>query len=309
MEASSKAFSIKAEQLSTRYKDKAIYYISVSRKGGYFWGLRNAVKIRNHNGAFVSWAAPAKSDWSYSDDLKFYKTDSAGNAQTLSYEFWDPQPGYITGSSLYYQFEVDINRGNKRQESKTIYVGIDSTYTSSDFKSCGGNLTLYTSKIADVSNVLLTVTADDGSKSDRYIHVSASFTNQENHYTGTLYRGKTSLGTTKGSISKDIPITYDMFEKTETFYFKITGADGTEYPNSTKQVPIYIEPSGVGIWNKKNNKSNEVYHMYYKKNANLLQCIPFNLINNLMGQLYIHIIWHLYMQGSHASSRAIIMHD
>ena len=270
MEASSRAFSIKAEQLSTRYKDKARYYISVSRKGGYFWGYRNAVKIRNHDGAFVSWAAPAKSEWSW-DGSNYYKTDSAGNVQTLSYEFWAPQPGYITGNSLYYEFEVNIDRGNKRQGSKTIYVGIDSTYTSSDFKSCGGNLTLYTSKIADVSNVSLTVTADDGSKSERYIHVTASFTNPENHYTGTLYRGNTSLGTTKGSISKDIPITYDMFEKTETFYFKITGADGTAYTNSTKQVPIYIEPSGVGIWNKKNNKSNEVYHMYYKKNGDIIE--------------------------------------
>ena len=55
-----------------------------------------------------------------------------------------------------------------------------------------------------------------------------------------------------------------MFNTTQKFSISIKGKDGQEY--HTTNSSILVQPSGVGIWYKGNNKMNEVYHVYYKNN-------------------------------------------
>lgn len=256
------AFQVEAWQTGST-ADSASYRMVVSRRGTYFWGTLRAVAIHDHEGRIVYWSAPKKSSWKW-DGSVYYLNDYDGSKQVLSWEYWAPQSGYITANSLTYDRTVSIDRGNNRQGSKTVNIGIQSTYTDSRFITCRGDLTLTTSKIADVSNVSLSVSADDKSISNRYIRVSASFTNPENYYTGYLYHGSTLLGSTTGSISQEIKITYDMFDTTQNFNFIIKGRDEITY--STKLASVNIEPSGVGIWYKQDNTMKEVFHVYYKNN-------------------------------------------
>ena len=66
------------------------------------------------------------------------------------------------------------------------------------------------------------------------------------------------------SYSKDIAVTNAMHNTTRTYTITIKGDDGVVY--KTQSVSVYIEPSGVGIWYKQNNKPKECYHVYYKNN-------------------------------------------
>lgn len=262
MKVQKNGLQVEASQTSST-ATSATYTMKVSRRGTYFWGLKDKIYVCDHNGRIICWAAPEKSKWKW-DGTNYYLTNSSGSKQTLSWEFWKPQSGYVAASSLTYTRTVTINRGNARQGSKTINIGIESAYSGSNLSTCKGNLTLTTSKIADASNVVLTANADGVGVSDRYIRLSASFTNPENYYTGYLYHGSTLLGTTTNSISKEIKITNSMFETTQSFSFVIKGKDGVSYV--TKPAECYVEPGGVGIWNRKDGVAKEVTNVYYKNN-------------------------------------------
>jgi hypothetical protein len=258
------AFQVEAWQTGST-ADSASYRMVVSRRGTYFWGTSNAVSVYDHNGRITYWAAPSKSSWKW-DGSVYYLNNYDGSKQVLSWNYWAPQAGYVAANSLTYDRTVTgISRGNNRQGSRTINIGIQSTYSDSRFLTCRGDLTLTTSKIADVSNVSLSASADGKDVSDRYIRITASFTNPESYYTGYLYHGNSLLGSTAGSISKTVKITNAMFETTQGFTFVIKGKDGVTY--STKSASAYIEPSGVGIWYKQNSSAKECFHVYYKNSS------------------------------------------
>jgi hypothetical protein len=270
------AFQVEAWQTGSG-ADWASYRMVVSRRGSYFWGSSEGVAVHDHNGHVTYWAAPGKTSWKYFADTNpavgnWYRLyDSRNGWQALSWKYYNPQqPGYVAAASLTYDRTVGISRGNNRQGSKTINIGIQSAYSDSRFLTCRGDLQLFTSKIADPSNVVISVTPDGIDVTDRYIRVSASFTNPEGYYTGNLYHNGNFLGSTAGSISKNIPITTAMFETTQNFSFVITGKDGVS--PVTKTASCKIEPSGVGIWYKQNNAMKEVFHVYYKnKNGEMIE--------------------------------------
>ena len=260
------AFQVEAWQTGSG-SNWASYRMVVSRRGTYFWGSSSAIAIHDHNGHVIWWAAPVKSSWYYDSGGYYLQnwSDGSGSKEYLSWKFYNPEPGYIAANSVTYDRTVSISRGNSRQGSKTINIGIQSGWSDYRFTTCRGNLTLTTSKISDVSNVSLTVSVDGKNVTDRYIRISASFSNPESYYTGYLYHGGTLLGSTGGSISKNVKITTAMFNTTQGFSFVVKGKDGVTY--TTKSASGYVEPSGVGIWVRHGGATKEVFHVYYKSST------------------------------------------
>ena len=253
------AWQVEANQISND-SESATYSLTVSRKGSKFWGEAK-VAVHDHNGHVIYWACPERSKWKYSAEYHWYLGSTTINI--LDWRFWNPQPGYITASSLSYTRTVNISRGNNRQGSRTVRVGVKSGYSS--WTDTWVNLTLTTTRIADVSNVSLSVSQTDKNVNPRRITVSASFNNPENYYTGYLYHNGALLQTITSYGTAIIDITNTMFETTQKFQFVIKGTDGVTYVD--KPAEIYIEPSGVGIWYNQNGSPKEVFHAYYKNNS------------------------------------------
>lgn len=265
------AYTVEAWQ--TVWRDGgAQYYVKMYRNGSYFWGGTNMIRpYLNGEYPYYGWAAPDRGSWKYFSNTdpavgNYYRLyDSSSGWQNLSWVYFSPQPGYISAKVLEFYRDVTINRGNSRQGSVTVRVGIDSKYSDWRFPDCFVNLTLYTNKIADISNVALNVTIDDKSNNPRYIRVSSSFTNPSTYYTAYLYHNGNLLASGTGSLSRNIEVTYNMFDTNQSFNLVIKGKDGVTYHNSTKTV--HVEPSGVGIWVRQSNRANEVFHVYYKNNS------------------------------------------
>lgn len=254
------AFQVEAEQISNT-ANSATYKMKVSRRNGYILG-KAGLSIYDHEGKIVNWAFPSVSSWRWTGST--YLLDSNKGTLELGRAFWGSNPDYLAASSVEYTRTVNINRGNSRQGSTVVTIGVDSIFTGGYYNKCMGNLALYTSKVADVSNINFAVTADGKNVSNRNIYVTASFTNPESFYIGTVTHDKKELGTVTSSRTFTIPITYDMFNTTQHFTFSIKGKDGSLITNKTYS--IKIEPSGVGIWYKQNNKVKEVDSVYYKNN-------------------------------------------
>ena len=252
------AWQVEAYQTSNT-SNSATYTLTVSRIGGKFWGAAK-VAVHDHNGHVIYWAAPEKSKWKYDSTNKWWLGNTSNR---LDWRFWNPEPGYITASSLTYTRTVSISRGNNRQGSKTISVGIKSTLK--DWTDTMGNLTLTTTRVADVSGVSLSVSQSDKNASSRIMTVSASFNNPESYYTGYLYHNGKLLDTTTSAVAAIINIHNSMFNTTQKFQFIIKGKDGVTYVD--KPASLYIEPSGVGIWYNQNGSPKEVFHAYYKNNS------------------------------------------
>ena len=260
-----KFYQIEAEQIGST-ADSATYRMRASILNNGRWGTKGNIAIYDHNGRVVYWNAPELSKWTWRDG-GYYIWESYYNSGwiQLNWYYYNDQPGYALESVYEHTATVTgISRGNNRQGSKTINIGIKSTFTDSDFPNCIGDLTVYTSKIADVSNVRLSVSIDDVTETDRKIHVNVSFTNPESYYTGYIYHNGSQIGTVTSSNTIDIPVTYAMFNTTQKFSISIKGKDGQEYYSTNSS--ILVQPSGVGIWYKNNNKMNEVYHVYFKNN-------------------------------------------
>ena len=218
-------YQIEAEQISST-ADSATYKMRASILNNGRWGTRRNIAIYDHNGRVVYWNAPELSKWTWRGDgyyiwESYYNTP--GDWIQLAYEYYSGEPGYALDSVYEHTATVTgISRGNNRQGSKTINIGIKSTFTGSKFPNCMGDLTLYTSKIADVSNVRLSVSIDDVTETDREIHVNASFTNPESYYTGYIYHNGSQIGTVTSSSTIDIPVTYAMFNTTQKGNMKDT---------------------------------------------------------------------------------------
>ena len=165
--------------------DWASYRVRLYRRNNAFWGNKTTCRIYL-NGEYPHWwACPEKSAWNW-DGSNYYllQYGSYGSKQYLSWEFWAPQAGYITGSDIYYDRTVYINRGNSRQGQTTVRVGaLDNNYWWGD---CLCDLTLSTTRIADVSNIAFTISCDDKTANPRYIRINASYSNPDGYYTGHI---------------------------------------------------------------------------------------------------------------------------
>ncbi len=263
---------VTVEAWQTSSDSKGGYYtVKVSRRGDYFWGgavWRNSttrdrgachVEIEGKN--VVNWAAPHISAWKWDGSVYYLRDYTSGQNKVLDWMFWAPQPGWDTFN--YREFpnnRVDINRGTSRQASKSVSAGV---VMENGWSSAMGSITIYTSKIADPSNVGLSASVSSKTEAKRKITVSCSFSNPESYYTAYLYHGNTLLGSSSSGFTKTIDVTYSMFNTTQTFKLIIKGKDGVEYI-TPKTTSVYIEPSGVGIWVRNGGATKEVFHVYYK---------------------------------------------
>ena len=254
------AAGIKITQIASG-SDWARYAVEYYRRNNAFWGLRNMCQI-DVNGELWWWACPDKSMWNW-DGSGYYLLEHGtwGTAKYLSYEFWAPQNGYLCDDYLYFERTVGINRGNSRQGSTSVRCSAYNINGWWDTINCYE--TLYTTKIADVSNINFSVSCDAKTANPRYIRINASYNNPEGFYTGHISGPGINTDFT-GSGSWTQEVTTSMFNTTRTYTLTIRGRDGTQYHSSSRDV--YVEPGGVGVWYKQNNQPKEVYHVYYKNN-------------------------------------------
>ena len=264
----SKPFKLEAWQ-TNRTANSASYKMKVSRRNGYFWGHHEKAWIQNHNGRVFYWNAPSTGSdynhWRWNGRI-YYIIDANNVAWDLNNKYWPGATASDTHKALDSwespEYTVPINRGNAKSGSTTITVGIFTTYTDI-FKTLKLDLPLYTSEVANISNISFTGECDDRYVQNRYIRLRASYTNPENFYHATI-TGPGLNETFDTSYSKNIAVTNAMHNTTRTYTITIKGDDGVVY--KTQSVSVYIEPSGVGIWYKQNNKPKECYHVYYKNN-------------------------------------------
>ena len=224
--------------------------VTASRKSGNFWGMQQGLRLAVHGEYSNWWACPNLGAWKH--DSAGYYIMYNGYRQSLSWYYWAPQAGYQTGTSIAMTKRVYIDRGNSKQGSTTINVGMDGTYSSAK---CSGTITLYTTAVAEPSNLSISATADGKNVTNRYIRVSYNFTNPENFYSAEIYHNNVRIS------NLTIPITYAMFNTTQTFKLIVRGKDGSTKEATTS---VWIEPSGVGIWYKQSGTAKEVFHVYYK---------------------------------------------
>lgn len=231
-----------------RYKTPQPWYIDENG---------NATKL------YEALAIPAVfGDKAYRSGSKYYVR--ATNHE-YAYEFYT-YADWKTADVFEFERNVSISRGNARQASKTVSFKLANR--GEWYADMVGTVTIYTSKIADVSNVNLTVTADGKNVQNRFVHITASFANKEGYYTGyisgpNVNANFTSNGNNTATYTADIAIPRSWYDTTKTFTLIVKGKDGTNY--STKTISIAIEASGVGVWYKNNsNQIKEVEKVYYR---------------------------------------------
>ena len=199
------------------------------------------------------------------------------------------QCGFLTNYQ-YPTFErtVDIDRGTSRKGSVTIYVGTKST-SGGDFKGVLQELTLETEEIpkSSFTNSSITSSIDPPKTSGtRYIRLNVSFNNPSNYYTAKLYDNNGALLATSNegdtSLSYNIPIDKDMFQKSYIYKAILWGKDGNAY-HTIYTSGIYVEPSGAGVYVKnsgvhetnalafRNVNNKEIKEVWVKVNGKIYQ--------------------------------------
>ena len=246
-------------------KEKARFSYTISRLHGSYFGLCDSrsllIKRVNSSGQqynYKYWGFPEKSKWKSSwgsPDWRLQnETTVIANGCT----------GYLR-ESVYLEDEVKINRGNSRQGSMRVTVGVYAgSGNESRFGTTEQSITLYTSKVADPSNSWLSVTADGAEVANRKITVKGGFTNPEGYYTMKLYRNGTNVsfnGEYTESITKDK-------EKTTIYYeLRVYGKDGTCYTAMTKTGSVTPAESSKGI--RVNQKGIKKVYELKRKNVTL----------------------------------------
>lgn len=246
------------------------YTATYTRLGGKFWGGGSMVSIRNHDGTHMYyWAAPGKgTSWIWGGS--YYYIMYNGKAQVLSANFHAsgnaggaPVNGYRWATSFTETWYVGIDRGNARQGSRTVWVGAYDTAWGAGWVQA--SLTLYTTRIGDVSNVKTSASVDNKNThpNSRYIRASLSFTNPEGYYTGYID------GVARTSYAR--LVTKNDFNKNIGISWFIRGRDGATYASGTMYTGL-VEPGGVGVWWKESNTrvAREVAEVWYKdSNGNI----------------------------------------
>lgn len=259
----SRYIKVEAEEIvSRRTSNSSTYKCTVSRKEapsshyGYCQLDRILLFTKANWNYFMMWGFPSKSQWKSS-----WGTQSWILRDNASYDVgfgWLPS---TTVDSYTWEETISISRPtNSKQGSKKVKIGQDKgSASSADWGPNMIELTLYTTKIADPSNLSISASVDDRSKKDRKIRISASFQNKEGFYSGAIYEGNTKL--TDG-LSHTVSITKAMYGTTKTYKLVVTGRDGSRYETST--TTSTIEASGVGVHVKKSGKPKEVKEVWYK---------------------------------------------
>ena len=257
----SKYISVSDPKQIEWHADKAVIEYTISRTNSAYFGYCDyyrCLAIKRANNRYKYWGFPVKSKWKSSWGEPSWYLQASG--RPISNQF-----GYLEGElfeSKKFTDEIKISRGNKRQGSVEVEVGVLSgSNISSDFGTTTKKIKVYTSKIADASNVTLSVEVDPVTSNTRYIKVKGGFTNPENHYNMRLYRNGIQVNNFTGEYSEQI--TEDKYYATINFELRIYGADGTYYKELTKQVSTgSIEPSGPGVSVRDSNTTQSVSNMY-----------------------------------------------
>lgn len=256
----SKFISVTAKQISCT-ANSATYECTVSRTNGSYFGFcdyNRCLAIKKAGGYSNYWGFPEKSSWKSSWGTPSWVLSSQGTANNA---FGNLQ-GMLKASHTWTE-TVSINRGNSRQGSAYIEVGVKAgSNVESNFGTTLVGLTLTTSKIADASNSWLRVTVDPTTEQVRKITVEGGFTNPEGHYYMKLLRNGSEIKGFNGTYSEEI--SQNMYLSTIYFELQIYGKDGTHYNSLLKKAQAYIEPSGPGVSVKENSIVNPVNNMYLK---------------------------------------------
>jgi hypothetical protein len=259
------AYTVTAEQVDENYLDARVK-LTCTAKSGWYNGYGGSTWIKPYldGTSYDQWAFPSLGSWKNRNGQKQLQLGN-GTWITLYSKYWNPATdGYTVNSTytVYKWIRIQNEIGKNREASKTVSFGTKSSnITSSSYKGATKNITLYTRTIPEPSNVSFSGSVDSKDTYPRYIRLSASFTNQQSFYTGYL-TGPGVNQSTSGSTSAAIPVDSSMFSTTKTYNFTIKGKDGTVYYN--KNVSLFIEPGGVGIWYREGDTTKEVYHLYYK---------------------------------------------
>lgn len=277
------------ELIEDRTYTSSKYSCTVSKKRGWF-GLCNTnnhlvitgvvPKYRKH------WGFPAYSSWN--STMGTPSSRLRGGVADIGY-------GTLSGelsNSITWTETVDISRGNSRQGSKEISVGvICGKDNGSNFTEPLKKITLKTLELSLVSNIMFSDPEIIKINNVDYIRVILKYTNPENFYKYSI-----SLGTgitsnivninitenSQGNISYreynngylntdedftlDIPVSDLMYNTTVYIKLEITGKDNKLY--NTRVTPVIIGTKQLQIYTKQDDISKEIKEAFLKSSSN-----------------------------------------
>lgn len=255
----SKFLSVSARQISNN-ANSATYECTVSRTNGAYFGYCDRTRylaIQKATGLYKHWGFPVTSSWKAAWGQPSWYLQAGG--RNVTNDRGATLDGFL-GTSYSWTETISINRGNSRQGSKYVEVGVVSgSGINSDFGTTLVGLTLTTTKVPDATGSWLKATVDPITQRDRYITVEGGFTNPESYYNMRLYRNGVQVPFS-GTYTEQV--TKDKFFTNVVFTLKVYGKDGTLYNNLTKETKVYIEPSGVGVSVQKTSTTHSVNSMY-----------------------------------------------
>ena len=270
----SKYLSVSAKQISNN-ANSATYECTVARTNGAYFGYCDyyrCLAIKKASGYYKYWGFPKAANWKSSWGQPSWNLSSQ---QWVSNQFGNLQ-GFLDTTYSWTE-TISIDRGNSRQGSKYVEVGVASgSNINSDFGTTLVGLTLTTTKVPDATNSYLKSQVDPITVRNRKITVEGGFTNPEGYYNMRLYRNGVQVPFT-GTYTEEV--TKDKFFSNIVFTLKVYGKDGTLYNNLTKETKVYIEPSGVGVSVQKTSTHNvdsmylnnvtrkEITEVWIKKNG------------------------------------------
>lgn len=270
----SKFLSVSAKQISNN-ANSATYECTVARTNGAYFGYCDyyrCLAIKKASGYYKYWGFPKASNWKSAWGQPSWNLSSQ---QWVSNQFGNLQ-GFLD-TTYTWKETISIDRGNSRQGSKYVEVGVVSgSNISSDFGTTLVGLTLTTTKVPDATNSYLKSQVDPITVRNRKITVEGGFTNPEGYYNMRLYRNGVQVPF-NGTYTEEV--TKDKFFSNIVFTLKVYGKDGTLYNNLTKETKVYIEPSGVGVSVQKTSTHNvdsmylnnvtrkEITEVWIKKNG------------------------------------------
>ena len=279
-----------AEIVSRRTPNSSTYTATVTRINNAWYGLcayNKELAILKASGYYKHWGFPAKGIWSANPGWgpPSWLLDTNTYGDQVSNQGFGNLTGFLSNS---YSWEetVSINRGNARQGSKNITVGVVAgPGVHPDFQTTLATTTLYTTRIADVSNVSLALSQSDKNASNRFITAKVDFVNPENYYTANLYLNDIKINSSQSSFEFTIPITKSMENVSQAFKLIITGKDSVDYYTTPSDIKIlqggigpYIRTSSKVLstnntYRKVDNTMKQITDIYYKDDSGLVHKI------------------------------------
>lgn len=277
------------ELIDQRTSTSSKYTCTVSRKRGWF-GLCNT---SNH--LVITGVDPKyKKHWGFPTYNSWNSTMGTPSSRLRS---GTSNVGYGTlsgelSNSITWDETVNISRGNSRQGSIEINVGVTcGPSNGSNFTESLKKLTLKTLEIPLVSNIILNYPEIIKINSVDYIRLTLKYTNPENFYKYGISLGTgitnstvdtTVLKTSQSNISYqecksgylntdddlvlDIPVSDLMYNTTVYIKLEIKGKDNNLY--NTRVIPITIGPKQLQLYTKQSDNTKEINEAFLKGNSN-----------------------------------------